>query len=113
MKLDWKTIGKFAVAAVSAVVPAVGTVESIVEALIVNGKAMPSQEKQDMALLLVKKAVEATEGVTGKDLLNDPEVAVATKGIIDAVVSFKNLLAKKAVAADVKAALGVAGSTGE
>lgn len=58
----------------------------------VKGKG---QEKQDAALEMVKDLLATTEGITGKDLLEDSDVADAAKKVIDAVVSFQNLVAKR------------------
>jgi len=49
-------------------------------------------------LALVKASIVAAEENAGRDLLNDPEVESAARGIIDAVVAFQNIVAKKAPA---------------
>jgi hypothetical protein len=95
MKIAWKQIGKLALGIVSAVVPAVGQVEGAILAL--KG-AHTGEEKQAAVLELVKGAVSATEQISDKDLLNDPEVEAATKAVIDTVVALQNILAKKGAA---------------
>lgn len=108
MKINWKSVGKLALAVVAQAVPAVGTVEAVIEAL---PHASSSQEKQDLAATLIKASVQSVEGLSGKDLLNDAEVDKAARSVIDAVVSLKNVLAVKAALATATAA--VVGSTGD
>lgn len=95
MKVDLKAIGKTLLAIVAATYPAVALVEEGVIDLL---QAKTGKEKQDAALKLIMSSVTLTEGVVGKDLLNDAEVQAATRSVIDAVVALQNVLAKKRAA---------------
>lgn len=75
-----------------AVLPGVAQVEAISKAL----PGLKGQAKQDAVVELVKQSVIAAEGITNRDILNDPEVEKATRGIVDAVVAFQNVIVKKA-----------------
>ena len=56
----------------------------------VKGKG---QEKQDAAVAMVETMLLATEGVTGKDLLDNDKVQTAVRHAIDAVVALQNTIA--------------------
>jgi hypothetical protein len=51
--------------------------------------------KREAVKEIVTVSVEAVEGITGKDLFNDPEVQTAYRAMNDAIVAFQNLLTKK------------------
>lgn len=53
-------------------------------------------EKRATVKDIILTAVEATEGVVGRDLLNDPDVAKAYDAANDALVALQNVLVKKA-----------------
>lgn len=53
------------------------------------------KDKQNAAVDMVSAFLIATEGAAGRDLLNDNDVRVATKAVIDAVVSLQNLIATR------------------
>jgi len=76
---------------VGTIVPAVGHVESIAASF----KKMSGEEKQQSVLDIVKTALAGAEGITGKDLLDDPDVEAATRAVVDATVHLHNLVAKK------------------
>ena len=86
---------KFAVNIASAAIPGVAQIESIARAL----PGLKGKAKQDAVVELVKASILASESVADKDLLNDPEVEKSTRGIVDAVVAFQNVIAKTAKAA--------------
>lgn len=66
---------------------AVAIVETLSQA---KGKA-----KQDQALRLLAVLLQVTEQGTGEDLLNDAEVQNAARAVIDAVVAFQNIVARR------------------
>jgi hypothetical protein len=75
-----------------AIFPQIALIEQIASAIPgLHGKA-----KQDAVVALVKKSVEAWEQTIGRDVVNDPEVEKATRGVIDAVVALQNLVVRKA-----------------
>lgn len=92
MKVNWKAFGRLGLNIVEQVVPAVGTAERIVVDL---KKPHTGQEKQDLAFALVKASLESAEDIAGKDLLSDPDVEQATRGVIDATVALQNIIAAK------------------
>lgn len=104
-------VARIAAAIVGTIVPGVAKVEQMTE-LIVKAKG---KEKQDAVVGLVKAALETSEGITERDLLNDPHAEAATRAVIDAVVHLHNVVARKVVPASATAAqLGVhAGSLGD
>ena len=83
---------KFANDVAKAIVPGVAQVEAIAATI----PTLKGAQKQDAVVQLVKASLMAVEGVTEKDLLNDPDVENATRGVIDAVVALQNVLAKHA-----------------
>lgn len=50
-------------------------------------------DKQDAAIEAVREALELTEAVTDRDLLNDPVVEQATRKVIDDIIVWRNLVA--------------------
>ena len=75
----------------AAAIPGVGAIEAVAQAIPgLHGKA-----KQDAVIDLVKNALLAAESITDKDLLSDPDVEAATRGVIDAVVALNNLVKAK------------------
>lgn len=74
------------------ILPYVGTVVSVVERF-VKGKG---KEKQDAALDMLETVLETVEGVAAKDLINDAVVNQAARAVVDAVVAFQNIAAKRA-----------------
>ena len=53
------------------------------------------QDKQNAAVDMISAFLIAAEGAAGRDLLNDPDVRVATKTAIDAIVALQNLIASR------------------
>lgn len=53
-------------------------------------------EKQQDAMDMISVFVMATEGIAGRDLLNDQAVRDATKAVITAIVALQNLVATRA-----------------
>lgn len=90
-KIAWKTLGRFAVGILDAVVPGVAAVEALAESI----PGMKGKAKQDAVVALVTNALKVAEDVSARDLANDPEVETATRAVIDAVVAFNNIVAKK------------------
>ena len=76
---------KTTIAIAGAVVPGVAQVEQIARTL----PSLRGQQKQDAVVELVKASLLAAEGVTDKDLLDDPAVADATRRVIDVVVALQ------------------------
>lgn len=96
-KFNWRAIVKLATAVVSSQVPAVARVEQDVELLLAKGESKPSnQARLDAARRIVLNSLEAAEGLTNKDLLNDPEVARLVDGVSSSIVALMNGLAAKA-----------------
>ena len=85
---------KFGLSVAGAAIPGVAQVEAIAK----NLPGLKGKAKQDAVVELVKASVLASESIADKDLLNDPEVEKATRGIVDAVVAFQSVLAKKQAA---------------
>ncbi|MCR4342144.1 MAG: hypothetical protein NUW01_19885 [Gemmatimonadaceae bacterium] len=56
-------------------------------------------DKQNAAVDMVSAFLIATEGAVGRDLLNDNDVRIATKEVIDAVVALQNVIASRPKAA--------------
>jgi hypothetical protein len=83
-----KNIGRIAIGIVGTIVPAVGKVEQIAEAL----PHLKGQDKQDAVVGLVAAALDASEDLTDRSLLNHGEVDAATRGVIDAVVHLHNVI---------------------
>lgn len=79
----------FAVA--KAVIPGVAQIESVAKIF----PQLKGVDKQNAVVALVKASLQASEFVADRDLLNDPEVEKATRAVIDAVVAFQNIVAKK------------------
>lgn len=82
---------KLGIGVARVMIPAVAKVETIARSL----PSLRGQQKQDAVIELVKASVLASESIADRDLLNDPEVERATRAIVDAVVAFQNVLAKK------------------
>ncbi len=86
MKISWTAVGRFIVKALPFLIH---TAEDV------HAGPSAGETKKAWVKEIIRNGVEAMEGVAGKDLLNDPEVAKAYDAINDAVVAFENLLAKK------------------
>lgn len=95
MGFPWKNILQTGLTVLGTIVPGVSAVEQISRAL----PQLRGKQKQDAVVELVKATLLTTESLAGRDLLEDPEVEKATRGVVDAVVAFQNILAKKAAAA--------------
>ncbi len=57
-----------------------------------KGAFKSGADKEDAAVDLTKAAVEFTEGVVDKDLVNDPAVEEATRNAIKAIVALQNTI---------------------
>jgi hypothetical protein len=89
-----KNVGSIGLKIAAAIIPGVAAIEEIARTLPgLHGKA-----KQDAVVVLVRSALLAAESITEKDLLNDPDVEQATRGVIDAVVALDNLIEAKRAA---------------
>tara|TARA_R100000306_G_scaffold57833_1_gene56069 strand:+ start:254 stop:592 length:339 start_codon:yes stop_codon:yes gene_type:complete len=53
------------------------------------------QYKQDAAVYMIKSFLGVAEQGTNKDLLDDDQVEIATRAVIDAVVALQNVIASK------------------
>lgn len=53
-------------------------------------------DKKNAAMDMITTFLTATEGVAGKDLLNDNEVRIATGKVIDAIVALQNVISTRA-----------------
>lgn len=95
IRFNWKAILPVAKLFLAQASPAALRVEQEAEDAIKNGKTMTSTEKRDRFVQIAIDSVPAVEDVSGKDLLNDPEIARLAGGVGDAVVAFKNGLAAK------------------
>jgi hypothetical protein len=91
MKMPWKQIGLIGLQIAGAVVPSVHQVEVAFQ----DVKGAKGSDKQQAALNLVMASLASVEQFTNKDLLQDADVAMATKGVIDAVVALQNIIAAK------------------
>jgi hypothetical protein len=114
--MKWKSILKLGVAIVGSQVPAVARVEADTEDLLRKGDPKPSREERlAQARRLVLDSLEASEGIAGKDLLKDAEVARLVDGVSSSIVALLNGLAAKHPAVPASAAsLGApAGSFGD
>jgi len=83
--MGWVTIGlKLA----PLIIGAVQAVERLVRSA--HGK-----DKQDAAVDMIGAMLAAIEGSAGRDILNDAEVQLATRKVIDAVVALQNVIATR------------------
>lgn len=53
------------------------------------------QPKQDAAIEMVRAMLGLAEVGANRDLLNDADVEIATRAVIDAVVALQNLVSQK------------------
>lgn len=81
--LNWINVGMKIVSALPIVVSAVESLK----------RGFSGPEKEDAAVEFTKTVVEASEFVTDKDLLNDPQVAEAVRQAIRAYVNVQNVVA--------------------
>ncbi len=95
MIVTWN-VGKVA-SLVPVIFAAVMQVEAEVNTLKQPGLTGP--QKKAAALDIVKTSLGATEGVAGRDLVDDADVLQAAGGVIDAVVALHNIATKKSDAA--------------
>lgn len=87
MIISWTAVGRFVVKALPFLIH---TAEDV------HAGPASGQTKKAWVKEVILGGVEAIEGASGKDLLNDPEVAKAYDAMNDAIVAFQNLVAKKA-----------------
>lgn len=64
-----------------------GVIDSVERTIAAKGA-----EKQAAAVEMIGEILEATEGVAGRDLLDNAEVEAAAKAVIDAVVHLANIV---------------------
>ena len=72
------------------VFPQVGTIEAIAKSI----PGLKGQSKEDAAIHLTMESVTLFEDLISKDVVNDPEVEKAIRGVIQAVVALQNVLVK-------------------
>lgn len=82
--MEWIAKGLSLIPAITA---AINAVERFVKA--------KGADKQAAALDMAQIILAATEGMAGKDLLNDEDVRDAAKKVIDAQVALQNVIARK------------------
>jgi hypothetical protein len=70
-----------------------GAVHAVEQFVSAKGKA-----KEDAAVNMVAGVLQAVEGGSDKDLLNDADVNQATREVMQAVVALENLIAQKRAA---------------
>jgi hypothetical protein len=95
MHIDWRALSHIAGTVVGAVVPGVAEAEQLAWSL----AGSHGKEKQDRVVALVKEALVAEHGLTGKQFAQDADVEQATRSVIDAVVALQNIVGQKAAAA--------------
>ena len=66
----------------------IGAVQSIEQV----ARGTKGKAKQDAAVGLVRTLLPAIEDFVGKDLLNDPKVEQAIRGVMDAIVALQNVV---------------------
>ena len=86
MKISWTAVGRFVVKALPFLIH---TAEDV------HAGPSAGQTKKAWVKEIILNGVEALEGASGKDLLNDPEVVKAYDAVNDAIVAFQDLVAKK------------------
>jgi hypothetical protein len=96
-KVPWRKVFDVTSNIIATLVPEVGRIEELVKT-IPHIKDLTGAEKKAAVLSVVKGALENTESLTNKDLLDDAEVAAAAGGVIDAVVALQNIIAAKKAA---------------
>src|SRR5258708_33621213 len=94
MKISWLQVARIGAGVVGQIVPGVTLVEQLAERL----PSLTGGDKKQAIIDLVKNGVLAAEGLTSKDFGLDPELTAGVGGIVDAVVAFHNLVARKVVA---------------
>lgn len=75
-------------------IPYIGQAMTLVEMI----SSLKGSAKRKQAVDTVKLLVATTEGIAGKDLVNDAEVVKAMEALMDAQVAFQNIVAKKSAA---------------
>lgn len=70
----------------------IGAIQSVEHLL----SGLHGKDKQDAAIDMISAFLIATEGATGRDLLNDNDVRAAARSAIDAVVALQNVIATRA-----------------
>lgn len=88
MAINFKKIGGLLIKVLGRIVEGINVVEVIMN--LAKGK-----DKQDAVVELMKQALKEIEERTGKNLVNDEEIEEASRKVIDAIVAFNNLIAKK------------------
>lgn len=88
MKVNWKQIGKLAVAVVSIAVPQIGVAEAAFEGILSAGG-----DKRAKVREAVIAGILAAEDITDKELVNEAEVVASIDNVIDAIVHVQNTVA--------------------
>lgn len=91
MGFPWKNLANIGLMIAGATIPGVAAVEQVAKAI----PGLKGKQKQDAVFALVQSSLVAAEGISGKDLLDDADVAAATRGVIDATVALQNIIAAK------------------
>lgn len=94
MKFDIVKIAQVAARVISAIVTLVPVVEKLKQA----GRIPSSADAREQVIDGAMDALVITEGIAGRDLVNDRELREVAGGIVDLVVRFHNLVAKKSAA---------------
>src|SRR5262245_9295262 len=91
MKFSWGTALRIGLLALNTIVPGVSQIETSARAI----PGFKGKQKQDAVAELVRQALATSEGMAGRDLVDDADVDKATRGVIDAVVALHNIIAAK------------------
>lgn len=98
MKFPWRQLLGIGSKIVSVVVPGAGVLAMIPELVISFQSTFPSgtgAQKKELVLKTVLMSLQATEGISQRDLLNDEEFMDAVDDYIEAQVKLMKLLKKK------------------
>lgn len=91
MGINILAIARLAAVIVGAIVPGVQAVETIAARF----GSLHGGDKENAVVDLVVQALTAAEGVTGADVLKDPDVEAATRDVIQAVHGLHVVIAAK------------------
>lgn len=69
----------------------IGAVQAVEHLL----KSIHGNEKKEAAMDMITSFIIATEGIAGKDLMNDNDVRIATGKVVDAIVALQNVISSR------------------
>jgi len=95
MGINFKKVGSLLGKVLPKLVGGISMVESLsgrVDAL----SGLKGKQKQDAVIAIVEDALSSGQVLVGKDLAKDAEIIAAAREVIDVIVAFNNLVAKKA-----------------